>query len=353
VSRPSSTSSSEQPFETDAAAPIHHRTRAFSARDAVVCVLVAGLLVTLFAGRSIRTTGEELKPGPLRTGVLVVGRPAGALADVLPLGDIAHDATAWLSPDDELGDAGAFSASAATASAGGTGAAGAVAAVGPDAFDPGQLGEQPTPPRALHTVLVTGDSMAMPLDAELARRFADLGVHTVRDPHIGTGISKSDLVDWGALSLSQTRKDHPDAIVFFIGANEGFPIGKIPCCSSAWAAAYATRVRTMMRTYRQDGPARVYWLTLPMPRDPRLAKIARAVNAAVEVAAEPYRAQVRVLRMDTLFTPGDRYRLTLPVDGHEEIVRNADGVHLNAKGAALAADAVQGAMEKDYGSAAG
>jgi hypothetical protein len=287
--------------------------------------------------------------------VLVVGKPAGALADVLPLGDIAHDATAWLSPDDELGDAGSFSASAATAGAGTAGGAavGGVAPVGPDAFDPGQLGEKPAPPRALHTVLVTGDSMAMPLDAELARRFAGRGIKTVRDPHIGTGISKSDLVDWGALSLSQTRKDRPDAVVFFIGANEGFPIGKTACCSTAWAAAYATRVRAMMSTYRQNGPARVYWLTLPMPRDPRLAKIARAVNAAVEVAAEPYRAQVRVLRMDSLFTPGDRYRLTLPIDGHDEIVRNPDGVHLNAKGAALAADAVQAAMAKDYGSVAG
>ena len=42
----------------------------------------------------------------------------------------------------------------------------------------------------------------------------------------------------------------------------------------AWAAAYATRARKMMRTFRQDGAARVYWLTLPMPRDQSRQEIA-------------------------------------------------------------------------------
>ena len=38
----------------------------------------------------------------------------------------------------------------------------------------------------------------------------------------------------------------------------------------------------MMNTYRQGGEARVYWLTLPLPRDGDLAEVARAVNAAIE-----------------------------------------------------------------------
>jgi lysophospholipase L1-like esterase len=347
VSRPSSTSSSdERPFDTDAAAPVHHRTRAFTARDAFVCVLVAGLLVVLFAGRSIHKTGENMHPGPLRSAVLAVGTPANDLADVLPFNDLAHDATAWLSPDSDVGSAGSFTASAATPGAAG---ANAVAPVSASAFDPAQLGAEPVPPRPLHSILVSGDSMALGLDSVLARRYADQDVETFRDPHIGTGISKSDLVDWGALSSTQTRKHHPDAVVFFIGANEGFPIGKTTCCSPAWAAAYATRVREMMNTYRQGGAARVYWLTLPMPRDPRLAKIARAVNAAVEVAAEPYRAQVRVLDMDPVFTPGARYRLTMDVGGKPTIVRQADGVHLNAAGSQIAADVVQKAIIADFG----
>ena len=87
----------------------------------------------------------------------------------------------------------------------------------------------------------------------------------------------------------------------------------------------------MMNTYRQGGDARVYWLTLPLPRDRDLQEVARAVNAAIGVAAEPYRAQVRVLDMAELFTPGGRYRDAMEVDGRRQIVRDADGIHLNAE----------------------
>ena len=163
----------------------------------------------------------------------------------------------------------------------------------------------------------------------------------MRDVRVGTGISKSLLLDWGSLSVRQTRKHHPDAVVVFIGANEGFPMkrprgGPVDCCGSGWAAAYANRARRMMNTYRQAGAARVYWLLLPLPRDGERKRIARAVNAAIAVAAEPYRAQVRVLDIAALFTPGGRYRDAMDVGGRQRIVREADGIHLNDEGAAVA-----------------
>ena len=204
-------------------------------------------------------------------------------------------------------------------------------------------------------MLVTGDSLAMPLDAELARVLAesDEGVDVQRDPHVGTGISKTGLLDWGKLSTEQARERRPDAVVVFIGANEGFslpgPEGEIDCCGADWAAAYAYRARRMMNTYRRDGRARVYWLTLPAPRDGDRREIARSVNAAIEVAAQPYRAHVRVLQMDDLFTPGGRYRDAMEVAGSEEIVREGDGIHLNRTGAEIAAGAVEEAVRRDFG----
>jgi hypothetical protein len=228
--------------------------------------------------------------------------------------------------------------------------------VSPDSFDPADLGAKPDPPRPLATLLVTGDSLAMPLDVETARRMAqrDEGVDVQRDPHVGTGLSKSDLLDWGKLSTQHVREREPDAVVVFIGANEGFPLPgpdgeNIDCCGLAWAAAYATRARLMMNTYRQGGSARVYWLTLPIPRDDDLARVARTVNAAIEVAAQPFRAQVRVLDMTELFTPGGRYRDAMTVDGRRRIVREADGIHLNNAGAAVAAGVVLAAVRRDFG----
>src|SRR3954471_21514432 len=128
-------------------------------------------------------------------------------------------------------------------------AGGRLPAVTPDAFDPAALGAKPLPHRPLHTVLVTGDSMATPLDTEVARRFAGRdGLKVIREPHLGTGISKSLLVDWGKLSAQQVAEQKPDAVVVFIGANEGFdmpgPGGKqVACCGPAYAAVYANRVR--------------------------------------------------------------------------------------------------------------
>ncbi|MEA2288558.1 MAG: uncharacterized protein QOD55_555 [Solirubrobacteraceae bacterium] len=322
--------------------------RRFSVRDALLCVGVAALLLLLFAGPSIRRTGEQMTPGVMRSMVMAVGHPAGWLADRLPFADIGHHMTAWLQADEDLGTDAPVAGGDAGTSAGG------VPAVTPDAFDPSALGARPPAPRALRRVLVTGDSMVMPLDQQIARRLAAGGdVRTTRDPHIGTGLSKSTLVDWRRLAATQVRRTDPDAIVVFVGANEGFPMpgpgGRaVACCDAAWAAAYALRARQVMNTYRRRGAARVYWLTLPIPRDRPRARIARAVNAAIAVAAEAYRAQVRVLDMARLFTPRGGYRDAMAVDGRDTIVREPDGIHLNDAGAEVAAAAVLAALRRDF-----
>ncbi len=305
------------------------------------------LLLFITAGPGIRDAAEQMDPGLERTLVLAVGKPAGALGDVIPLHEVADEATAWLSTDDDLGEGGGFTAAAQDTQAQG----GGVPPVTPEAFDPTALGEQ-AKPRPLKKLLVTGDSLAMPLDAELARRLADRGVEVVRDPHIGTGISK-DLVDWGQLSAKQVKDESPDAVVMFIGANEGFGLKNaekktVECCGPEWAALYATRARTMMNTYRRAGAARLYWLTVMRPSDADRAKIARTVNAGVFAAAAPYRAHVRVIDTVPIFTPDFRYRAAMDIAGKETIVRESDGIHLNAAGAELAADHVMRAIERDF-----
>ena len=176
---------------------------------------------------------------------------------------------------------------------------------------------------------------------------------STRDPHVGTGISKTGLADWGELATRQTGELRPDAVVMFVGANEGFPLpgaggAEIQCCGPDWAAEYAYRARAMIDTYRRDGDARIYWLTVPAPRDPDRARISRSVNAAIAVAAEPYRANARVLDMSALFTPGFRYRDAMDVGGRRRLVREPDGIHLNAIGSELAADAVLEALGRDF-----
>jgi lysophospholipase L1-like esterase len=320
-----------------------HGLSRFRARDAIWAVFLVAALLVVFAGDSARRAGEQMNPGTGRDIVLFFGKPAGAIADALPFAKVADDATAWVSPDDKLDGNGSF----ATLTLQTTG----VPPVTPEAFDPAQLGEKPPAPKPLKTLLVTGDSLSTPLDTSLARDLAPGGVKVIREPHLGSGISKSFLVDWGQLSVDQMRKDKPDAVVVFIGANEGFPFevdGKqIECCTSPWAVEYANRIRAMMNTYRAKGAAKVYWVKLMTPRSKARADIGRVVNAAIDVAAEPWKTQVRLIDTIPIFTPKG-YRDAMPLNGENTIVRQPDGIHLNDAGAAYLADVVIERMRQDF-----
>ncbi len=321
--------------------------RNYSARDAVGAIAIVVVLLVLFSGGSIRSASAQIEPGIGHDIVNAIGGPTEWIADRLPLANAQHELTGGLSPDQDLGGGGFDDAATATTGEGG------VPPVTADAFDPAAIGTPAPPKEELDTVLVTGDSLSTPLDSEIARRLAPDDVEVIRDPHLGTSISNSALADWGELSTAQVSDDEPDAVVVFIGANEGYgmpgPDGKdVECCSAEYAAIYANRVRQVMNTYRQDGAAKVYWLTVMAPRDPDAQKVMDLVNESIRVAAQPWASQVRVVDTIPTFTPGGRYADAIDVDGDETIVRESDGIHLNATGSAIAADLVLDRIDDDF-----
>jgi hypothetical protein len=309
----------------------------FSAWDAVRAVWLTTLLLLVFAGSSVRDAADDLDPGLGRDVVKAVGGPTGWVSDRLPLVDVRRDATSWLSPDEELAGGG-FEAGAANEPR--TGA------------DPSAA---PDTPEELGRLLVTGDSLAQPLDTELAQSLADDGAGTevLRDARLGTRISTTDPVDWGALSATQAEGDDPDATVMFIGANEGYPIEEdgeppVSCCGPGYERALEARIGLMMDNYIADGESRLYWLTIPTQRDPARGPIADDVNNAIKAAAAERPGAVTVIDLVPVFTPGNRYRDAMDVDGEEQIVRDNDGIHLNEVGAALAAEIVLEAIDEDF-----
>jgi lysophospholipase L1-like esterase len=311
--------------------------RRFSAWDSVIAILLTTFLLLIFAGGSIREAADELKPGVGRDIVKAVGGPAGWIADRLPFADTRRDLTSWLSPDQQLGGGG-FEAGSANA--------------GRTSIAPAPV---PSSPQPLDRLLVTGDSLATPLDIEIARKLADQagGVQVIRDPHLATGISNSGLVDWGELSTSQASEDDPDAVVIFIGANEGYPIpgpngGQVSCCGADYEAVFESRVGQMMDNYLDGGVERIYWLTVPTQRDPARKPIADAVNRSIGQASAARGAAVRVVDLVATFTPGDSYRDSIEIDGKQTIVRESDGIHLNDEGSSLAADLVLRAVDQDF-----
>lgn len=195
-------------------------------------------------------------------------------------------------------------------------------------------------------LLATGDSMIQIIDSYLsARLHGRARVHS--DAHIGTGISKPFQLDWNAHARTSARRLRPDATVVALGANDGFAFGHTACCGKRWTAAYARRVRAMMRTYSRHGAARVYWITLPAPRKANFARVYRSVDAAIHRAARGLADRVRLIDTVPVFTPGFRYRSTLCRHGSCHVVRQGDGVHFNTRGASIVERMVQRALRAD------
>ncbi len=323
--------------------------RKFRARDAIIMVAVTVGLLILFKGDSVKTYGETLKPGVGRGVVVAVGAPTGWIADQLPLAELADDATGWLASGDDLTGEDGFATPAAGGTSSGDAATGPIS---PSSFDPVEL-HQKVRKRKLEKLLITGDSMAQPMDAVLAQRLGPDGVDVVRDVHQGTAISNPKLLNWAKLAQKQADEDKADAIVMILGGAEGFDLKdangkKVECCGPEYAALYSDRVRQVMDTFRRAGKTKVYWMALPTARDSGMDEVVDMVNASLDVASVPFRRDVRIVDLGAVLTPGDRFRSAMEIDGRDQLVRETDGFHLTEAGAKQAADAVEEALDKDF-----
>ena len=90
-----------------------HGSRRFGLRETAFVVLVVALGLLLFTGGSIRRAAEQIEPGTARDVAMALSEPAGWAADELPFDGWAEDATAWLSPDEDLGGGEGFVQAAA------------------------------------------------------------------------------------------------------------------------------------------------------------------------------------------------------------------------------------------------
>ncbi|MDQ3871399.1 MAG: GDSL-type esterase/lipase family protein [Chloroflexota bacterium] len=189
------------------------------------------------------------------------------------------------------------------------------------------------------TILMTGDSLMQSIDALVGDRLR--GRAQVRsDIQVGTGLSKYVTFDWARRARRQAARLRPDATVMFLGSNEGAPMTTparqtVQCCDEPWIVEYSRRVATVMTYYVRRGKGRLFWFSLPTPRDERRRPIALAVNAAVARAAARVRGAY-VVHLDRVLSPGWSYRDTITYRGRRVRVREGDGIHLSIPGAAIA-----------------
>ena len=175
----------------------------FSARDAVIATTLTALLLLVFAGGAVREAADELDPGLGRDIVKAIGGPTGWVSDQLPLAAERADALSWLSPDEELGRedsprAGGAAAGQARAPAEGTEPLRRCSSPATRSRPRSTSRSRATRRRRLG---VAGDPRSAPGDRRLQR-----------DRRLGSALGGPG----GA--------EDPDAVVMFIGANEGYPM---------------------------------------------------------------------------------------------------------------------------------
>jgi lysophospholipase L1-like esterase len=197
-----------------------------------------------------------------------------------------------------------------------------------DGYQTVNLGVQVDTSRPL--MLATGDSEMQVLDELLANDLGGEGVHLTGDARQSTAISSPFFFDWPAHAFAQVGGLHPDIVAMFLGGNEGFRLGHAECCGADWSREYARRVQGMMRAYRQNGSAVVYWFLIPTPSHEPFARVVRAVNKGIEIAAARVGEGVHVFDLRPVFSPGGRYIDTLTREGQTITVHESDGFHLSS-----------------------
>jgi hypothetical protein len=211
---------------------------------------------------------------------------------------------------------------------------------------------RPTPSHPLQ-LLVTGDSLPGYLGPILLNDATAIGpVRGAVDVHDGTGLTRPDFVDWSLVARRQVVTYHPDAVVVWMGGNDfqnmTLPAGHVFLAGTpAWTREYQRRAEICMRIWLHGGARRIYWLAMPPARDPSWAYDDAQIDTALR------RAAARVPGAEYLdilgpITDHGRYADYVHEHGQPELVREADGVHVNLAGSALVAHEVLRVLAREW-----
>lgn len=193
------------------------------------------------------------------------------------------------------------------------------------------------------TVFVGGDSQAEYL-AQAITTESGFPLEVEVQHEISTSLARPDYFNWPARLAEVTEEQDPDAVVFFIGANDHQDMAdadgnRLVEGSEEWQQEWARRLAITFDLLEQEG-RHVFWVTQPPMRDGDLDAGIELINALAEpVIAD--RDFVTVVPIWDLFggESGFSERVIGP-DGTEIRARIDDGVHLTRSASSWVADIV-------------
>ncbi|HMK92467.1 MAG TPA: DUF459 domain-containing protein [Thermoleophilia bacterium] len=309
--------------------------RPLPAGKVLLAAAVGVALATLLTAASLERTARALPYGPQRTVAVALARPLAAVSRVTLFDRPARGLSALLgrtSPEEQAGQA--------------------LSDLGAPSGGPSAV-PTPTADRPLR-IWVGGDSLAQNTGAQVVRYADETGVmKATLDYHISTGLSRPDFYDWPRRLGWVANAVQPDVAVAFFGANDAQSVAYdgqvLPNGSRPWLALYHQRVGAAMDTLLRGGATHVYWIGLPVMKDPAFSRTARVLNTvfAHEAAKRPGVTFVDTWRL--FLDPSGHYAPYLRnADGELLLMRQADGVHLTLAGASRQGWSIVHRIARDY-----
>lgn len=189
-----------------------------------------------------------------------------------------------------------------------------------------------------------GDSMGGELGVALApllRPLATVKYWTYYK--VSSSLTRPDFFDWPAHLRDDLPHRYLHAAVWMVGTNDGQGMttsaGVLPFGSAAWKAEYARRVAEVLGIFEQQKVRRVYWVGMPIMRDPAFSSVMRTINAVARREAAKHAGVVYI----------DAWKLFSTSSGsYDARWRQSDGVHFNIDGQNRLAAAVMARIEADW-----
>jgi len=204
-------------------------------------------------------------------------------------------------------------------------------------------------------VWMAGDSLMGTISEQVGALVArDSRVAITADVQVGTGLVRSDVLDWPSELSTQLAAVGPDVVVLSFGGNDDQPLHPPDGSFAAlftpeWQIEYARRVGIMMDIASNGGARTVVWLGLPAERPENLDGAKDAMNAAARAEAAKRPAIVYVPLGPSLKGPDGGYTDTITTPGGSTITaRASDGVHLTSEGAAVVAPLILDAFATEW-----
>jgi len=200
--------------------------------------------------------------------------------------------------------------------------------------------EEATTPLPRKVLMLGGSSMKTAMGSLLQNQFRTVGVESIREAQIGTGLARADVVDWvaKATNILEVHSDIDLVLVQFIGndcqtlvdadhqiiARYGTP---------EWTEAYLERWENLYKV-SQKQQATMVILGLPIMESQRFDRKIQTVSESVFAWAEEHDIPIVTVRDLTTNEQGG-YQQYIEQDGRPLKIRLKDGVHLSFQGSKI------------------